>query len=238
MTGPRIVLYGASGHAHAVRCYLEQAGLAEVVAFIDDFRGEEGLRLRDTPIISFEAWHDRLPDHPCVVAIGDPAAKRQLAEKIAGAGGRSCCLHDAPGHRFHEVAIGPGSYVQTPVYIGPNSHVGEHVAIMAMTTIGHDVEIGDYCTICPSCSIGGQVVVEAEVFLGAGSIIINGRPEQPIVIGRGATVAAGAVVTKTVPPGVTVMGNPARPLRELAVERAKQAKRTIGSGPEQTRSRE
>jgi sugar O-acyltransferase (sialic acid O-acetyltransferase NeuD family) len=211
-----IVLYGGSGHANAVRCYLEQEGLAQVVAFIDDFRGDQGLSLRERPIISFETWRARFLDHPCALAIGNAGAKRRLWERISGAGGHTCRFHDGPGHRFLEVAVGPGSYVQPPSYIGPGSRVGAHVAVMAMTTVGHDVAIGDYCTICPSCTIGGQVVIEPEVFLGSASVIINGRADKPIVIGRGATVAAGAVVTRSVAPGITVMGNPARPLRDLA----------------------
>lgn len=223
MTGPtQVVLYGASGHANAVRCYLEQAGLAEVIAFIDDFRGDQGLRIRDRPIISFETWRDRFIRHPCVLALGNPAAKRRLAERIGDAGGRSCSFHDRPGYAFAEATVGIGSYVQAPSYIGPDSHLGEHVAVMAMTTIGHDVRIGSYCTICPSCTIGGQVVIESEVFLGAGCIVLNGRPGKPLVVGAGATVAAGAVVTKSVAPGSTVMGNPARPLRDLARSRRMQ----------------
>jgi sugar O-acyltransferase (sialic acid O-acetyltransferase NeuD family) len=220
MTEPtQIVLYGASGHANAVRCYLEQAGLAQVIAFIDDFRGDQGLLIHDRPIISFEAWRDRFIGHPCVLALGNPTAKRRLAERIVAAGGSSCSFHDRPGYVLPEVTVGIGSYVHLPSYVGPHSHVGEHVAVMPMATIGHDVRIGSYSTICPSCTIGGQVVIESEVFLGAGCVILNGRHEKPLVIGTGATVAAGAVVTKSVPPGITVMGNPARPLRELARSR-------------------
>jgi sugar O-acyltransferase (sialic acid O-acetyltransferase NeuD family) len=223
MTGPtQIVLYGASGHANAVRCYLEQEGLAQVIAFIDDFRGDQGLSIQGRPIISFETWRGRFLEHPCVMGLGNPVAKRRLAERVVDAGGRSCSFHDRPGRAFAEAAVGIGSYVQPPSYIGPGSDLGEHVAVMAMTTIGHDVRIGSYCTICPSCTIGGQVEIEREVLLGAGCIILNGRPGRPLVVGAGATVAAGAVVTKSVAPGITVMGNPARPLRELARSRSGQ----------------
>ena len=46
--------------------------------------------------------------------------------------------------------------------------------------------------------------------IGAGAMIKQGTPDQPLVIGVGAIVGMGAVVTKSVPAGATVVGNPAR----------------------------
>jgi len=48
--------------------------------------------------------------------------------------------------------------------------------------------------------------------LGVGSSVINGTAAQPIVIGVGATVGAGAAVIDDVADGVVVAGVPARPL--------------------------
>ena len=41
-------------------------------------------------------------------------------------------------------------------------------------------------------------------------MIKQGTPDQPLVIGKEAIVGMGAVVTKSVPAGATVVGNPAR----------------------------
>ncbi len=49
------------------------------------------------------------------------------------------------------------------------------------------------------------IVIEDDVFIGARAIVLKG-----VTIGKGAIVGAGAVVTKDVPPGVRVAGNPAR----------------------------
>jgi acetyltransferase-like isoleucine patch superfamily enzyme len=50
----------------------------------------------------------------------------------------------------------------------------------------------------------GNVIIEDNVFIGINALII-----KPITIGKGAVVGAGAVVTKDVPAGTIVGGNPA-----------------------------
>lgn len=55
------------------------------------------------------------------------------------------------------------------------------------------------------------IVVEDDVWIGAGAIITDG-----VRIGRGAVVAAGAVVTKDVPPHTVVAGVPARVIKTIA----------------------
>jgi virginiamycin A acetyltransferase len=54
----------------------------------------------------------------------------------------------------------------------------------------------------------GPIIIEDEVWLGANSMILSG-----LTIGKGAIVAAGAIVTRDVPPYSIVGGNPARIIR-------------------------
>src|SRR5690606_41455691 len=57
---------------------------------------------------------------------------------------------------------------------------------------------------------GEPIVIEDNVWLGGGAIVLPG-----VTIGRDAVVGAGAVVTRDVPPGAVVVGNPARVVRRL-----------------------
>lgn len=84
---------------------------------------------------------------------------------------------------------------------------GAGIVINNATVIGRNVGIRQHVTLGNSGETGPCPVIEDDVELGAGCIVLGG-----ITVGRGARVGAGAVVTKDVPPGATVVGNPARVL--------------------------
>ncbi|HKN19728.1 MAG TPA: acyltransferase [Dissulfurispiraceae bacterium] len=54
------------------------------------------------------------------------------------------------------------------------------------------------------------IVIEDDVWIGINAVILKG-----VVIGEGAIVAAGSVVTKSIPPNVIAAGNPARIVKSL-----------------------
>ena len=219
----RIVVYGSSGHsltvAQALTCGSPSQPACEVAAYIDDLRGSLRHNVDGVPIVSFDEWKDKFADLGCIIAVGDPKTKRRLAEKVVAAGGYFQCLYDKRDRRFPHVSIGAGTAIFPIVYIATNTTIGDHVQIMPMCCIGHDVTIADYVTLAPSCTVSGYVIIEEAVYIGAGVTIVNGRPERPLVIGAGAKIAAGAVVTKAVPQRASVAGNPARGLRDLVLAR-------------------
>jgi acetyltransferase-like isoleucine patch superfamily enzyme len=59
-------------------------------------------------------------------------------------------------------------------------------------------------------TIGKPIVIERNVWIAAGAIVIGG-----VTVGENAVVAAGAVVTRDVPPNTLVGGNPARVIRSI-----------------------
>ena len=54
------------------------------------------------------------------------------------------------------------------------------------------------------------VTIENDVWIGAGSVILNG-----VTIGKGSVIGCGSVVTRDVPPHTVVAGNPAKVLRTV-----------------------
>lgn len=117
------------------------------------------------------------------------------------------------------------------IELGAHCYINPHCVLYS----GNGIRLGDYVLIGPNCSIvpanhafdrrdvpirhqgfmpsRGGVVIEDDVWIGAGCTILDGAS-----IGRGAIIAAGSVVRDVVPPGEIWGGVPARRLGVRAGE--------------------
>lgn len=138
---------------------------------------------------------------------------------------------------YGDVTAGDDFQTGHHVMIREKTVIGNHVVIGTGTVIDGQVQIGDFVKIESQCYIPTHVRIGNRVFLGPGVTLTNDRyplkqrdsyrPEGPIIedgvtlggrvtvcpgvrIGEDSFVAAGAVVTKDVPPRFLVMGVPAR----------------------------
>ena len=222
-----MVLYGSSGNALAMRDLGRTLTPPfEVVAYIDDFRGDQGVSIDGAPIVTLGGWRKRFPDVPCTVSVGDPRARRILAARVSTAGGKFCSPYEIRGWISSDVIVGEGSLIApSPTYVGPQTVIGDHSQIMQFCIVSHNCTIGDYVTVCPAVNISGYVVVEDDVYIGVGATIVNGTERKPLRIGRGAMVCAGAVVLQSVSAGRKVAGNPAQDLRSVLAGRVRRPHR-------------
>ena len=94
--------------------------------------------------------------------------------------------------------IGPDTMIDMGAVLGGRATVGSHCHIGAGTVLAGVVE--------PASAV--PVVVEDDVLIGANAVVLEG-----VRIGRGAVVAAGAVVVEDVPPEAVVAGCPAKVIK-------------------------
>lgn len=108
------------------------------------------------------------------------------------------------------IELGDGAILSPFVTLTSNLRIGRHFHANIYSYVAHDCLIGDFVTFAPSVQCNGNIVIEDHVYVGTAAVLKQGQPGAPLVIGKGAVVGMGAVVTRSVPPGVTVVGNPAR----------------------------
>ena len=147
-----------------------------------------------------------------VLAIANSEIRERLAERCAADGVLSWSVTANNVVAMDEVQLGEGAILCPFVTLTSNIRIGRHFQANLYSYVEHDCVIGDYVTFAPGVKCNGNIVIEDHAYIGSGAIIKQGAPGKPLTIGKGAVVGMGAVVTRDVPAGVTVIGNPARPL--------------------------
>jgi acetyltransferase-like isoleucine patch superfamily enzyme len=152
--------------------------------------------------------------------------------------GASVVIHHPDQVNLYGCAVGDGCKIASFVEIQRGVTLGQNVKVQAFAFIPSGVTIEDDAFVGPHVCFtndrfprasgdDGQTlnagdweivptVVRRGASIGANATIICG-----VTIGEGALVAAGAVVTRDVPPYALVRGNPARVVRQLAVTPAR-----------------
>ena len=216
MTGPLYAIYGAGGHGREVmpiaREQLEQQGVPrEHLVFIDD--DSRNKPINGQRVLTYEAFLGADADERfAVIAIADGKIRESLALRCKSDRVEAWLVRAANSLVMDEVVLGEGAILSPFVTLTSNIRIGCHFHANVYSYVAHDCVIGDFVTFGPSVRCSGNVVIEDHVYLGTSAIVRQGRPGAPLVIGKGAVVGMGAVVTRSVKAGVTVVGNPARPM--------------------------
>jgi sugar O-acyltransferase (sialic acid O-acetyltransferase NeuD family) len=182
------------------------------IFFIDDDDGLVGHDCNGHRVLSYAEFLSLDADQRFVaIAVADSRIRERLWSQCESDGILPWELRASNVVIFDDVRLGPGSILCPFVTLTSNIQVGEQFHANIYSYVEHDCVIGDFVTFAPGVKCNGNVVIEDHAYIGAGAILKQGRPKKPLVIGRGAVVGMGAVVTRDVPAGVTVVGNPARP---------------------------
>lgn len=210
-----IAIYGASGCGRSVMPLARSQWVsqhdAQPLVFVDDhpsapfINGHRVMTYAEWLMLPVKSRHIN-------VSIANSTIRQNLVERCHLDGVHFYEVRATNVVQMDNVQIGEGAILSPFVTLTSNIRIGKHFQANLYSYIAHDCVIGDYVTFAPGVKCNGNVVIEEHAYIGTGAIIKQGESSRPLVIGRGAVVGMGAVVTKSVAPGVTVVGNPARPI--------------------------
>ncbi len=218
MKQPLYAVYGVNGCGRGVMPLArEQLQLLDVplsrLMFVDD--SPIGRTVNDQQLLTYSEFIEvEASEHKVVIAIADSEVREKLVERCAKDGIKFWSVTASNIVIMDDVQIGEGSILSPFVTLTSNIRIGQHFHANIYSYVEHDCIIGDYVTFAPGVKCNGNVIIESHAYIGAGAILRQGKPDDPLVIGHGAIVGMGAVVTQNVPEGMTVVGNPAHPLNK------------------------
>ena len=220
MTTELFAVYGASGCGRGImpiaRQQLLRDGIsADQLVFVDDniagtvINGHRSMTLKE-----FQNYAEG-KEKSIAIAIANGLIRSRLYNCCRELGMQIWDVRAKESVVMDCVEIAAGSLLSSYVTLTSNIKIGLCFHANLYSYVEHDCVIGDFVTFAPGVKCNGNVHIEDYAYIGAGAILRQGKPGVPLVIGRGAVVGMGAVVTRDVPPGEIVAGNPARPLRKV-----------------------
>lgn len=214
-------IYGASGFGKEVLPLLrEYCSHGDNIYFIDDntnigtLNGYKVLTLEEFLLLESDEYY-------VSIAIADSKIREILTNRCLD---KHINIIDLKANNtviLDNVNIEEGSILCAFTTLTSNIKIGKSFHANIYSYVAHDCEIGDYVTFAPAVKCNGNIKIEDHVYIGTGVILKQGRPGKPLVIGRGAVIGAGAVVTRSIPAGMTVFGNPAIELTKENLKRRK-----------------
>ena len=211
-----IGIYGASGFGKEVmplvRQHYSQLNQDNIV-FIDDSGRLK--QLDGYKVLSYQQFMQHPATQKAVtIAIADSQVREKLNAKLVQDNIEIINVIANNALQYDNITMGKGSIICGFVHLTSNIKIGKGFHANIYSYIAHDCVIGDFVTFAPRVSCNGNVHIEDHAYIGTGAVLRQGTPDKPLIIGKGAIVGMGAVVTKDVPAGVTVVGNPARILNK------------------------
>lgn len=200
----RIAIIGASGHAKVVASTAVAAGYDVVGFYVTDPKFKTEDTISGIPVALLDDL-DRASCPDAVLGIGDNAVRKQMSRQLDL--NWVTLIH--PFSWVHpDVPIGEGTVICAGSIVQPGARIGAHVIINTKSSVDHDTFVGDFAHVSVAHLAGGASLGEG-VFQALHSVVL-----PKLTVGDWSIVGAGAVVTKNVESHTTVVGVPARAIKQ------------------------
>ena len=215
-----LLIWGAGGHGRVVADVARAAG-ARVIGFIDRDGGKVGLAvdaagssrvvMDEAEFAAGLAGRGPLPLGATAVALGVGDNRLRSNCRAALSGVPLPPLIHPSAVVSPSAVVGDGVVVMPGAVVNAGAVIGAGAIVNSAAVVEHDCVIGEDAHVSPGAVLAGGVRVGRGAWVGAGATVI-----PKVSVGEWSVVGAGAVVIRDVPGSATVVGNPARLLRQRA----------------------
>jgi acetyltransferase EpsM len=211
---PKLVIWGAGGHALVVEDIMRLRQEYEIVGFLDDVNLQrKGARFGGGLILGGQEQLAPLRQRGVrhmIIAFGACHARLELARVIRSLE-YSLLTAVHPGATVASSAsIEPGTVIAAGSVIGPGACVGQNAIVNTCASVDHECVVEEGVHIGPGVHLAGRVQVGRATWIGIGAVVADG-----VCIGPESVIGAGSVVLSDIPTGVVAYGVPAKVAKEI-----------------------
>ena len=210
---PKVILWGGTGQAKAVRPIIEHWG-SRVVAIFDDtpnlkspfsdvdlYYGHEGFLkwIADKPV----------KDIGFCVTIGNPhgRVRLKLHNLLVEHGLAPISIAHPTAWIADDAVIGPGAQILAGAIVAAEAQLGQQCIVNNHALIEHETVLGDAVEIAPNATVLGLTSIGTNTLVGVSATVLS-----RLKIGSDVIIGAGAIVSTDVLDKETVNGPANRPL--------------------------
>jgi len=195
-----LIIFGTGQFAQIARCYFEELGNFQVLAFVvdDDFHKDE--QIFELPVVKYSevALHFQPSStffHVALLGQGLNTLRQGVILKLKKIG-FTAASYVSPHAFVHPTAkIGEHSFIFESNTIQPFVELGNNVLLWSGNHIGHHSKLGHNVFITSQVVISGNSTIENNCYVGVNATISNN-----LTIGSFSIINAGSIVTDDVPP--------------------------------------